>query len=290
MAAKQKILITGANGQLGREFRELSASFPAVEFIFLSREELTIDDPASVEKIFGLHQPHYCINCAAYTAVDKAESESDAAWRINAEAAGILAAACKACNTLFIHISTDYVFAGTAMTPYKEDEATGPQNVYGMSKLEGERKVVLLNPDALIIRTSWVYSAYGKNFVKTMLRLMAEKEEINVVSDQHGSPTWAADLAAAILQIIQSDQWEAGTYHFSNGGDISWFDFAVAIRDITGSSCRVNAITTASYPTPAKRPAYSVLDTTKIETVFGIRPAYWKDSLKKCLAKLQSGR
>lgn len=288
MYTKPSILITGADGQLGSEFRELASSFPAFNFIFLSRAELSIDDPASVKKAMVVHQPQYCINCAAYTAVDRAETDKDMAYAINAEAAGTLAAACRESQTLFIHISTDYVFAGTATSPYREDEATEPLNVYGASKLEGERRIVLLNPDALIIRTSWVYSIYGRNFVKTMLRLISERKEISVVNDQFGSPTSAADLAAAIMQIIQSRQWDAGTYHFSNAGEISWFDFATAIRDITGSSCRINPITTADYPTPAQRPGYSVLDTTKITAVFGIQPPYWKDSLQRCLARMMT--
>ncbi|MET0391712.1 MAG: dTDP-4-dehydrorhamnose reductase [Chitinophagaceae bacterium] len=287
MTVKTNILVTGANGQLGHEFRDIAVAFPAFTFIFLTREELAIDNPESVAAAFRLHQPQYCINCAAYTAVDKAETDPDAAYAVNAAGPANLAAACKASDTLLIHISTDYVFAGTATTPYKEDEATEPLNVYGASKLEGERRIVAANPDALIIRTSWVYSRHGKNFVKTMLRLMSERDEIGVVSDQFGSPTYAADLAAAIMQLIGSEQWEAGTYHYCNTGAISWYDFALAIRDMIGSSCRVNAITTADYPTPAWRPVYSVLDTTRIEAVFGIRPPHWRDSLQQCLLQQQ---
>lgn len=286
MAQQPTILVTGAGGQLGRELQELSFSFPAFSFVFLSREELPIDQAGSVLTVFAMHRPSYCINCAAYTAVDKAEIEEVLAYKVNAEGAGILATTCRQYDTRYVHISTDYVFAGTATSPYKENEVTEPQGVYGASKLEGEKRIVLLNPDSIIIRTSWVYSAYGKNFVKTMLRLMSEREAIGVVNDQTGSPTYAADLAAAILQIISSGQWESGTYHFSNQGIITWFDFAVAIRDLAGKSCRVNAITTADYPTPARRPAYSVLDTTKIEAVYGIRPGYWKDSLQRCLANI----
>lgn len=285
MTGQPSILITGANGQLGKELRELSAAFPSFTFIFLSKAELPVHDPQAVKEALARYQPQYCINCAAYTAVDKAESDQQQAYLVNAEAPGILAAACREQGTRFIHISTDYVFAGTATSPYKEDEATEPQSVYGASKLEGEKRIVMLNPDAIIIRTSWLYAASGKNFVNTMLRLMKERAEIGVVNDQTGSPTYTADLAEAILQIIQSGKWEPGTYHFSNTGAITWYEFAVAIRDMTGSTCKVNAITTADYPTPAKRPVYSVLDTTKIETVFDIHPAYWKDSLQECLAK-----
>jgi dTDP-4-dehydrorhamnose reductase len=290
MTTQPTILVTGANGQLGRKFREMAVSFPSYRFIFLSREELPVHDVESIKNTFTNYHPQYCINCAAYTAVDKAESEKEQAYLSNAEGPGILAAACGQYNTRLIHISTDYVFAGTATSPYKEDEATEPQSVYGASKLEGERRIFLLNPEALVIRTSWVYSEFGKNFVKTMLRLMKERKELGIVNDQTGAPTWAADLAAAILQIIHSGKWEPGTYHFSNTGAITWFDFAVAIRDMTGSNCRINPITTAEYPTAAKRPAYSVLDTTKIETVFGICPRYWKDSLQQCLAKAESGQ
>lgn len=286
MVVKQKILVTGANGQLGKELQELARKFLVFDFVFLSREDLPIHDIESVKQAFKKYAPHYCINCAAYTAVDKAETDKENAFLINGEAAGVLAAACKEYNTRFIHISTDYVFDGNATSPYKTDAATNPQSVYGESKLLGEKKAIDNNDQTVIIRTSWVYSAFGKNFVKTMLRLMSEKPEINVVSDQVGSPTYAADLAQAILTIVSSGNWHPGIYHFSNKGVISWYDFAVAIRELSGSHCVVNPIPSSAYPTPAKRPSYSVMDISRINEVYGIELEDWKTSLDKCLVRL----
>jgi dTDP-4-dehydrorhamnose reductase len=283
MVMKQKILVTGSNGQLGKELKKLSLSFPQIDFIFLSREDLPIHHFELVRNYFKGYHPQYIINCAAYTAVDRAETEKDLAFQVNAEAVGVLAAVCKEYHARFIHISTDYVFDGTATTPYKEDSATNPQGVYGASKLEGEKQAVQLNPDSIIIRTSWVYSEYGKNFVKTMLKLMQEKEEINVVDDQVGSPTYAADLAEVIMQIISSQQWKPGIYHYSNDGVISWYGFAGAIKELSGSTCKINPIATSDFPTPAKRPAYSVLDKTKIQQTFGIELKGWKQGLAVCL-------
>ena len=283
-----KILVTGANGQLGMELQQLASSYSAFEFIFTTREELPLDSPDVIDSFITDHQPQYVINCAAYTAVDKAESEKDLAYKVNAEAPGIIAAACKKNGIQLIHISTDYVFNGMGKTPYKEEDATDPVNLYGDSKLEGEKKVMHFNPDAIIIRTAWVYSEFGKNFVKTMLRLMADKDQISVVGDQSGTPTYAADLAEAILHIISLQQWKAGIYHFSNEGNITWYDFAVAIKELSGSFCKVNPISTAQYPTPAKRPFYSVLDKTKIQQTFGIRTKDWKTSLAICIERLKS--
>jgi dTDP-4-dehydrorhamnose reductase len=290
--AQPKILVTGANGQLGKELKQLAPSFPQFEFIFLSRVDLPIHHFEMVRNYFKIYQPSFFINCAAYTAVDRAEQEKDLAMQVNAEAVGVLAAVCEENNCRFIHISTDYVFDGNASTPYKEDSPTGPQSVYGLSKLEGEKQAMQLNPDSIIFRTSWVYSEFGKNFVKTMMNLMIEKTEIGVVSDQIGSPTYAADLAEAILQIIQdcglqTADWHPGIYHFSNEGIISWYDFALAINELNGSNCKVNAIPTSAYPTPAKRPAYSVLDKTKIQKTFGIHLKNWKDSLAICIEKIK---
>jgi dTDP-4-dehydrorhamnose reductase len=294
MSSAGLILVTGANGQLGKELQALAASYPQHEFIFLSRENLSIHHAGEVKKAFALYQPKYCINCAAYTAVDKAETEKDLAFSINGEATGVLAAVCKETNCLFIHISTDYVFDGTATTPYREDAPVNPQNVYGASKLEGEKLALLHNPDSIIIRTSWVYSEFGKNFVKTMLRLLHEKEEISVVNDQFGSPTYAADLATAILEIIRKLQTggvqpptSSGIFHFSNEGVINWYDFAVAIKELSGSSCKINAIPSSSFPTPAKRPAWSVLDKSRIQQVFGIKISEWKQSLDICIQKIR---
>jgi dTDP-4-dehydrorhamnose reductase len=286
MVTKQKILVTGANGQLGKEIKQLAPSFPQFDFIFLSREDLPIHHFEMVRHYFNTYYPQYLINCAAYTAVDRAEQEKDLAFQVNGEAVGVLAAVCKEHHCRFIHISTDYVFDGTASVPYKEDSPTNPQSVYGASKLEGEKQALQYNPDSIIIRTSWVYSEFGKNFVRTMVKLMKEKDEINVVNDQFGSPTYAADLAEAILQIISSQQWVAGIFNYSNEGIISWYDFALAIKKLINSNCKINPIPTSQYPTPAKRPAYSVLDKTKIQKAFDIQLQDWKRSLANCLSKL----
>jgi dTDP-4-dehydrorhamnose reductase len=286
-----RVLVTGSNGQLGMELRILAASYPQYNFIFLSHLDLPIENRETVFYFFRNYSPDYCINCAAYTAVDKAESEKNLAFDINTEGAVLLAAACSVYNTKLIHISTDYVFDGTASVPYKEDDSTNPQSVYGESKLEGEMQVVQFNKEAIIIRTSWVYSEFGKNFVKTMLKLMSEKKEINVVSDQIGSPTYAADLAETIMGIILNSQfsiinWTSGIYHFSNEGIISWYDFAIAIKELSGSTCKINPIPTSQFPTPAKRPAYSVLDKTKIQKTFSIQLKDWKQSLDHCIKKI----
>lgn len=293
MIITPKILVTGANGQLGKELKKLSSLFPAFNFTFLSREDLAIHHFELTRNSFKVYQPDYCINCAAYTNVDKAESETELAFLINGESVGVLAAVCKEHNCKFIHISTDYVFDGTAGVPYKEDSSVNPVNAYGESKLNGEQQALQFNSDSIIIRTSWVYSEFGKNFVKTMLRLMNEKEEINVVNDQIGSPTYAADLAEAILQIITFNIQHPtskiqGTYNYSNEGIISWYDFAVAIKELTGSRCKINPITTSEFPTPAKRPHYSVLDKTKIQRTFDISLKDWKQSLAVCLKKLEN--
>jgi dTDP-4-dehydrorhamnose reductase len=286
MAQKPTILVTGSNGQLGKEIKQLESAYPEFRFIFLSREDLPIHHFELVRNFFKGYSPQFLINCAAYTAVDKAESEKDLAFQVNGEAVGVLAAVCKEYGTKFIHISTDYVFDGNGTAPYTPESATNPQSVYGASKLQGEQEAMRYNPDSMIIRTSWVYSEFGKNFVKTMLKLMSEREELNVVSDQVGSPTYAADLAAVIMQVIASGKWIPGMYHFSNAGIISWYDFALAIKELTGKSCRVNPIPSSQYPTPAKRPAYSVMDTSRIFSNFGLTPKNWKDSLQVCLKNL----
>jgi dTDP-4-dehydrorhamnose reductase len=285
------VLVTGANGQVGQELQVLASLYPAFDFVFTTRENMPVEDEAAVQKFFAKHSPAWCINCAAYTAVDKAETEQDAAYTINAEATRILADACKTFNTRFIHISTDYVFNGRSPVPYKEQDAVEPVNVYGASKLKGEELCLQTNPDAIIIRTAWVYSSFGKNFVKTMIRLMQERPSVSVVNDQIGAPTYAADLAQCIMQIITRSaadiaNWHPGIYHYSNQGRISWYDFAVAIKELTGSSCTVNPIPSEQFPTPAKRPSFSLLDTTKIRTVFQCSIPSWKESLEKCLKVL----
>lgn len=283
------ILVTGANGQLGKELQALAQNFPSCHFLFVAKDNVNIADAAAVEKYFAAQPIDFCINCAAYTAVDKAESDAENAFLINGTAVATLAAVCNKNKTRLIHISTDYVFDGTATQPYKETDPTNPVSVYGQSKLQGEIAALKNCPSAIIIRTAWVYSSYGSNFVKTMLRLMKEKETINVVNDQFGCPTYAADLAAAIMQIITSGKSSnnPGIYHYCNSGITNWYAFAVAIKKLTGSNCAVNPITTAEYPTPAKRPAYSVFDTMKIKNEFGISIPAWEESLGKCLALLK---
>ena len=281
------ILVTGANGQVGRELQTLQKAYSQLQFYFFSKEELNITDLASVEAVFKQVEPDYCINCAAYTAVDKAETEKEAAFLINEIGTKNLALVSKHLGAKFIHISTDYVFDGNGSEPYREDHPVNPQNIYGESKLKGEEEALSVNPASMIIRTAWVYSEFGNNFVKTMLRLMQSKEEIGVVADQQGSPTYAADLAKAILSIVISGKWVPGIYHYSNEGVITWFDFAKAIQGYIQSACRVNAIPTSAYPTPAKRPAYSVLNKEKIKTTFDITIPDWEESLHHCLNRLK---
>lgn len=285
--SNKKILVTGANGQLGSELRELAAGYPQFDFNFTDYQELSIIDEDAINKFFDEYKPDFSINCAAYTAVDKAEdpAERELVDKLNADAVGFLAKACKKHNTKFVHVSTDYVFDGNGTEPYKTDAPTEPVSVYGITKLAGEKQA-FEHTNVIIIRTAWVYSSFGKNFVKTMMNLMNTKPSLNVVSDQYGTPTYAADLASAIMQIIASGKWEPGIYHYTNEGMINWFDFAVAIRDNMGSKCEVNAIPTSGYPTPAKRPAYSVLDKSKIKEVYDIKIPDWEDSLKICMQKL----
>ena len=283
----QRIIVTGAGGQLGRELQALAAAFPSLEFVFADRSQLAVDDPALIASFFDDNRCDWCINCAAYTAVDRAETEKEAAFRINGDAPGWLARACKVFGARLIHISTDYVFDGSSSAPLREDDATDPINAYGASKLEGEEKALREHPDGtLIIRTSWVYSEFGNNFVKTMMRLMGERPAISVVNDQVGSPTYAADLAAAILHIVCASSWAPGIYNYSNEGTISWYDFALAIRELIGSSCQVNPIPSTSFPTPARRPHYSLLDKDLIRKTYGLSIPDWRDSLRICISRL----
>lgn len=281
-----KIMVTGANGQLGKELQDLSSSYPQFEFIFLSRADLPIHHFGLIRNFFEAFHPDYCINAAAYTAVDKAETEADLAMLVNGQAVGELATCCQDYHCRLLHISTDYVFDGESAVPYREDDPVSPVNLYGRSKLEGEVLAQQNCPDSVIVRTSWVYSSHGHNFVKTMLRLFQEKKEINVVNDQIGSPTYAADLAKALLQIIQYPDWHPGVFHYSGEGKISWYELALAIRDQVGSPCTIHPITTAQYPTPARRPHFSLLDTQKLQRVYGVHPVPWKKSLEVCLGKL----
>lgn len=285
------ILITGSNGQLGSEIRAMASAYPLFNFLFTDRSILPIEDTKVLEQYFSDNHIDFCINCAAYTAVDKAESEKEKAFIVNAVGAGNLAMICKRTHSKFIHISTDYVFDGTANHPMNESHPTNPVGVYGASKLKGEEMILLNNPDAVILRTSWVFSSYGNNFVKTMLRLMKEREIINVVNDQFGSPTYAADLAGMIMHMIKS--WEAipssnRIFNYSNSGIITWYDFAMEIKKIVLSDCVINPIPTAQYPTAAKRPHYSVLDSNKIRKIFEIQIPTWRESLVKCLNLLSA--
>ncbi|RYY21136.1 MAG: dTDP-4-dehydrorhamnose reductase [Chitinophagaceae bacterium] len=289
--ANHKILVTGANGQLGQSLKAVSHDYPQFEFHFAGRDNISIDDARAVDAAFAAFKPDYVINAAAYTAVDKAESDKDGALAINGKAVGILAEASKKVNAGFIHVSTDYVFDGLSETPYTEDHPTDPVNNYGASKLEGEKLALEKNDGSIIIRTAWVYSEFGNNFVKTMLRLMKDRKEIGVVYDQVGAPTFASDLARGILDIIAKTAankltWVAGLYHYSNQGRISWYDFAESIKSKTNQTCKVNAITTPEFPTPAKRPAFSLLDTSKIRSTYQLDIPGWEESLDVCLIKL----
>jgi dTDP-4-dehydrorhamnose reductase len=282
------ILVTGKNGQLGSEIADLAPQYAEqFTFSFFGRDELDISDEAQLTKVFSALNPAYVINCGAYTAVDKAETEKEKALAINAEGVGTMAKLCKEHHAKFIHVSTDYVFNGAGTQPYKEDDATDPVNYYGYTKLLGEKLALQNNGESIIIRTSWVYSKYGNNFVKTMIRLMKERPEIRVVSDQVGSPTYAKDLAEAILHVISGNAvFKPGIYHFSNGGTISWYEFAVAIKELKHLNSTVHPIPTTAYPTPAKRPAYSVMSKHKIVADYGIILRDWKESLQECLGKM----
>lgn len=281
------ILVTGSNGQLGKSLKKIAASYPQFRFVFASRADLGLHHYGLVENYFAALRPQYCINCAAYTAVDKAELEKEAAMLVNGEAVGHLAKVCTQFGTRLVHISTDYVFDGNSAVPYQPSDPPGPINVYGQTKLKGEELCRVNAKDAIIIRTSWVYSEFGQNFVKTMLRLMKEKPSIRVVNDQVGAPTYAVDLARAIVGILSEDNWVAGTYHYCNRGRISWYDFALAIRNAMGYACEVLAIPSSEFPTPARRPKYSLLDTSSFEKSFGISLPDWEESLTRCLAALK---
>ncbi|HEY4538875.1 MAG TPA: dTDP-4-dehydrorhamnose reductase [Faecalibacter sp.] len=277
----KNIVVTGANGQLGQAIHEISNAYKTFNFIFLTRNELDITNETLVNNYFASHEVDAVVNCAAYTAVDRAESDIENARLINATATKYLALATKEKEIPLIHISTDYVFDGTVSTPRLETDAVHPIGIYGQTKLEGEEYALSINPQTIIIRTAWVYSKYGNNFVKTMLRLFKEREEVSVIDDQIGSPTNAIDLADAIAQILSKDELTYGIYNYSNEGECSWFDFASKIKELTNASVIIHAIPTTAYPTPAKRPAYSLLDKTKIKETYQITIPHWEESLKK---------
>ena len=283
------ILVTGCKGQLGTELQKLAGA--EHQWFFTDVDTLDICNKAAVEACFEANHIDACINCAAYTAVDKAEDEPELATLINAFAPKVLANTCLKHNALLIHISTDYVFGGDANEPYKVDDPINPQSVYGSTKAEGERLICESGCNYMIVRTAWLYSSVGKNFVKTMLMLGDTKEEINVVADQKGCPTWAHDLASSLVALLDKNGKKEvhETFHFTNEGQITWYDFAVAIMEIGGKNCKVNPITTDQYPTKAKRPAYSVLDLNKIKDYAGVEIPFWRDSLEKCIEELNSG-
>jgi dTDP-4-dehydrorhamnose reductase len=287
-----KILVTGKNGQLGSELQAVGLAYPQYQFVFTDREELDIADKKQVQIFLKETSFDYIVNCAAYTAVDKAEADYATADQINAKALEYIAQEIAESKTTLIHISTDYVFNGNGCKPYIETDRTDPQSAYGKSKLGGEEKSMKYHEGTFVIRTSWVYSSFGNNFVKTMLKLGAEKDKINVVYDQVGAPTYAKDLAKAILTMIykiETDNlfYQPGIYHYSNEGVTSWYDFALEIMQMSGLKCKVSPILSIDYPTPAKRPHYSLMHKKKIKDNFGIEIPHWKESLKSCLQELK---
>jgi dTDP-4-dehydrorhamnose reductase len=282
-----RVAVTGSSGQLGTEFIRLAGNHPRFHFTFLSRENFPLDQPEKMKAWLHENPVDIFIHCAAYTAVDKAESEKEKAFLLNASAPGMIASFLSDTATKLIYISTDYVFDGNSAIPLTEEAKTNPINIYGASKLEGERLVLQNNPLTQVIRTSWVYSTHGNNFVKTMIRLMKERNSINVVDDQFGSPTYAGDLATAIMQILEANHFIPGIYHYSNEGETSWFSFAEEIKKKTGSDCLVLPIPSSGFPTPAKRPAYSLLDKTKIKKDYGLYIPEWRSSLAVCVDLLK---
>ena len=284
------VLVTGANGQLGQSIQFIANKYPNIQFVYTDFQEMDITNIKNCQAVFAKHQPHFCINTAAYTAVDKAESESDKAHLINAVGPENLAKVCKEFDTILVHISTDFIFDGTSKVPYLETDVPNPKSIYGQTKLDGEIAIQKNWEKHFIVRTSWVYSQFANNFMKTMLRLASELDNLSVVNDQIGTPTNAVDLAEVLLKIITSCQTEShevfGIYNFSNEGVCSWYDFAAAIFHQKGIEIDLKPIPTDSYPTPAKRPAYSVLDKTKIKKVFAIEIKDWKESLTVSLNHL----
>ena len=280
-----KILVTGSNGQLGSELKLLSEKHPEIDFTFTDFEELDITQADKVTDAVQFLMPQWIINCAAYNAVDKAEEEPEKAFLLNAEAPAILARAAHGFGARLLHISTDYVFNGRNYKPYNEDDAVSPLGEYAKSKAEGEKQAMQHCDTAIVVRTSWLYSAYGSNFVKTIRRVGQNHAELKVVADQIGSPTWAHDLAEAILLLIQTNA-KPGIIHFSSEGVCSWYDFAKAIVELSEMDAEVKPTDTAGYPLPSPRPWYSVLNKSKYNLITHQLPPYWRDSLKKCIALL----
>lgn len=286
-----RVLITGANGQLGSEIKELKGAFPNLDFLFSDLPELDICNKQKIWQFIEDHEIDAVINCAAYTAVDKAESDVITAETVNATAVSNLVTVTEELNLKLIHISTDYVFDGSGHVPYSEEMPVSPLGVYGLTKRAGEEFVIASSSDSIVIRTSWLYSSFGNNFVKTMLRLGKEKDELGVIFDQVGTPTYAKDLAMACLEIISSNEKlgsKGKVYHFSNEGVASWYDFSLAIMTLAEIDCKVKPIETKDYPTPAKRPHYSVLNKAKIKGDFEVVVPYWKDSLYECVKILKN--
>lgn len=285
-----KLLVTGGYGQLGTEMRRIASQDNLHQWLFTDVDTLDICESMAVERSFTEHGFDVCINCAAYTAVDQAEDNAELAERINVRASKNLAESCLKHHATLIHISTDYVFDGKGDRPYLENDPTGPMSVYGVTKLDGENVIRESGCKHIIIRTAWLYSSTGKNFVKTMLQLAETRDNINVVCDQQGSPTWAGDLAQAIMSLIAyyGTAPVHETFHFTNEGITTWNEFAETIFELSGKTCKVNPITTDQYPTKAIRPAYSVLDKTKIKQTIGMEIPFWKDSLAKCIEELKN--
>lgn len=284
------ILVAGSNGQLGNEIRVASKLFPVFNYFFTDVAELDICNKLALEVFVKQNGIHAIVNCAAYTAVDKAEDDIELCYRINRDAVRNIAEVAALCNLKVIHVSTDYVFDGTSHVPLTEEMPTAALGVYGKSKLEGENELLSICSTAVVVRTSWLYSSFGANFVKTMIKLGAERDTLNVIFDQVGTPTYAADLAQAILQILQSEQFVSGIYHYSNEGVCSWYDFTKKIHKLAGVSCQVKPIETKDYPTRTPRPHYSVLNKSKIKAVYGIEIPYWEDSLEKCIVLLNASK
>ncbi|MEH3113570.1 dTDP-4-dehydrorhamnose reductase [Pedobacter terrae] len=281
-----KILVIGAGGQLGQCLKVVAERRGITEIVFPAEQDANILNESGLDELLTKEQPEFVINCAAYTAVDKAEDEVDLSKAINETGAAYLASACLANGATLIHVSTDFVFEGNEVKLLKEDDEAKPINVYGVTKLDGELAVKAKLPAHFIIRTSWLYSEYANNFVKTMLKLGAERDELNIIADQVGTPTYAIDLANAIYDIIESGQATYGVYHYSNEGVTSWFDFAKAIFDVSQTNVKVNPIPGSAYPTKALRPAFSVMDKTKIKETFNIEIPYWRDSLVACIKQI----